>query len=75
VIEGFVATGVLLLVLGLVGWGMGFAAAMMRTSLHIDTPRGSLHASASGLALGVLVAAGALYAYGVVLVRIGIVAL
>jgi hypothetical protein len=72
VFEGFLATGALLLVLGLVGWGVGFAAALMRTSLRVETLRRSMRASLSGLALGLVVAAGSLYAYLVVLDRVGI---
>jgi len=71
-LQGFLSMGVLLLVLGLVGWGVGFAAALMRTSLPIAAARGSMRASLSGLALGLLVAAGSLYAYLVVLDRVGI---
>ena len=71
-LEGFLSTGVLLFVLGLVGWGAGMAAALMRTSLRVGALRGSARASLSGLALGVTVAAGSVYAYLVVLDRVGI---
>jgi len=72
-LQGLMSTGVLLLVLGLVGWGAGFAVALLRTSLLVQDARGPLRASLSGIALGLLVAAGSLYAYLVVLDRVGII--
>jgi len=69
--EALLSTGVLLLVLALVGWGVGFAAALMRTSLRVETVR----AFVGGMALGLLVAAGSLYAYLVVLDRVGLLEL
>ena len=72
-LQGLMSTGVLLLVLGLVGWGAGFAVALLRTSLLVQDARGSLRASLSGIVLGLLVAAGSLYAYLVVLDRVGII--
>ena len=72
-LDGLMSTGALLLVLGLVGWGAGFAGALLRTSLAVQDARGHLRASLSGIALGLLVAAGSLYAYLVVLDRVGII--